>query len=144
MSASYNPSVTDPGGEDCRRYSIVGDPTLPSGERSIDRWFNTDAFQPISLSNVQDVGNACDAWQYRLPGWNHHDLTLFKDFRLKGNQTLQYRWEIFNLFNTVEFQTVNQSATFNINTGAQTSSTFGAVTAARTERRMQMSLRYTF
>ena len=63
---------------------------------------------------------------------------------MKGKQTLQYRWEIYNLFNTVQFQTVNTAATFNINTGAQTATTFGAVTAARNERRMQMSLRYTF
>ena len=143
ISASYSPSITSPGGEDCGRYNIVGNPELPRSQRTIDRWFNTDAFQPVT--NPQDIGNACGSpWEFTLPGWNHHDLTLFKDFHLKKGQTFQYRWEIYNLFNTVEFQSVNTSATFNFTTGAQTSSSFGAVTAARNERRMQMSLRYTF
>ncbi len=106
ISVSYNPGVTAPGGEDCGRYNIVGDPMLPSGQRTIDNWFNTAAYVPISAT-ATETGNGCDPWQFRLPGWNHHDLTLFKDFKLKGNQTLQYRWEIYNLFNTVEYQTVN-------------------------------------
>ncbi len=144
VSVSYSsPSVTAPGGEECGRYNVVGNPVLSGSQRSIDRWFDTSAFVPIA-DTASDIGNACDPWEFRLPGWNHHDLTLFKDFHLRGNQTLQYRWEIYNLFNTVEFQTVNTSAKFNINTGAQTNSSFGAVTAARNERRMQMALRYTF
>jgi hypothetical protein len=79
-----------------------------------------------------------------MPGWINHDLSLFKAIKLKRNQTLEYRWEIFNLFNSVSFQTVNTAATLNPTTGAQTNTNFGAVTAARNERRMQMSLRYTF
>jgi hypothetical protein len=57
---------------------------------------------------------------------------------------LQYRWEIYNLFDQVQYQTVNVDASFNPNTGAQTNTTFGKITAARTERRMQMSIRYIF
>ena len=79
-----------------------------------------------------------------LPGWHNHDLPLFTDFRFKGNQQLQYRWEIYNLCNQVQYQDVNTTATFNPTTGAQTNSNFGKVTSARTERRMQMSLRYMF
>ena len=79
-----------------------------------------------------------------LPGFNNHDLSLFKDFRLKGSQILQYRWEIYNVLNSVWYQTVNTAAVFNPNTGAQTNSNFGKVTAARAERRMQMALRYSF
>jgi hypothetical protein len=64
--------------------------------------------------------------------------------RLKHNQVLEYRWEIYNLFNQVSFNAVNLAATFNPTTGAQTNTAFGKVTSARTERRMQMSLRYRF
>ena len=125
-------------------YNVVGDPTLPRSQRNIDRWFNTDAFKPATGRG--DVGNmaACDPWKFRLPGFTNHDLSLFKDIKLKGNQMLQYRWEIYNLFNTVQFQSVNTSAVFNPITGEQTNSNFGKVTAARNERRMQMALRYTF
>ena len=48
------------------------------------------------------------------------------------------------LFDQVQFQTVNTAATFNPNTGGQTNTTFGKITAARNERRMVMSIRYIF
>jgi hypothetical protein len=91
-----------------------------------------------------DVGNDCSEWKFALPGWHNHDLSLFKDISLKGNQRIQYRWEIYNLFDQVQFQTVNTALTFNPNTGAQTNTSFGKVTAARNERRMVMSIRYIF
>ena len=49
-----------------------------------------------------------------------------------------------NLFDTLQYQTVNISAVFDPTTGAQTNSNFGKVTAARNERRMQLALRYSF
>jgi hypothetical protein len=125
-----------------RPYNVVGDIELSGGDRSIDRWFNTDAVKPAK--GVGDVGNDCRAWKFTMPGFRNHDLSFFKDFKLKGTQTLQYRWEIYNLLNGVSFQTVNTAATFNPTTGAQTNPNFGKVTAARNERRMQMSLRYIF
>jgi len=153
VGVTYSPAFDfTGGGEGCTGsngstsgnvYNVGGDPTLPKDERNIDRWFNTDAFQPATGRG--DVGNmtACNPWKFRLPGYNNHDLSLFKDIRI-GQHTIQYRWEIYNLFNSVQFQTVNTSATFNPTTGAQTNSNFGKVTAARNERRMQMALRYTF
>jgi len=142
VTVTYNPAITAPGGEDCGRYNVTGDLLLPGSERTIDKWFNTAAITPIS--NVLDTGNSCSPWKFALPGWNNHDVSLFKDIQVKRGQTIQYRWEIFNLFNSVSFQTVNTAATLSQATGQQTSSTFGATTAARAERRMQMSLRYKF
>ena len=52
-----------------------------------------------------------------MPGWHNHDLTFFKDIRLKGNQQFQFRWEIYNLFDQVQFQDVNRSATCNPDDG---------------------------
>ena len=52
-------------------------------------------------TTIGDLGNGCDPWKFRLPGFNNHDLSLFKDFRLKGSQILQYRWEIYNVLNSV-------------------------------------------
>jgi len=130
-----NPSGAGP-------FDIVGSLELPSSQQSVDRWFNTDAVKPATGRG--DVTNGCNPWKFTLPGWNNHDISLFKDIKTKGTQTLEYRLEVYNLFNTVQFQNVNQVATFNPNTGAQTNANFGKVTAARNERRMQMSLRYTF
>ena len=153
VGATYSPSFEfTGGGEFCAGanpggagpFNIVGDLQLPSGERNIDRWFATENVRPATGRG--DTGNtaACTNWQFVLPGWHNHDLTLFKDIRLKGNQQLQYRWEIYNLFDQVQFQDVNTTATFNPTTGAQTNANFGKITSARTERRMQMSIRYIF
>jgi hypothetical protein len=154
VGVSYSPAFEyTGGGEGCTGsngitsgnvFNVVGNPQLPRGERNIDRWFDTATIQPATGRG--DVGNmaACNPWKFALPGYSNHDLSLFKEIRLRGSQTLQYRWEIYNVFNSVQFQTVNTTASFDPNTGVQTNSNFGKVTAARNERRMQMALRYSF
>jgi hypothetical protein len=134
------------GGERCGNNDgpypvIVGDSRLPRGDRSIDRWFNTSAFQ--RPSGRGERGNVCSNDHIIMPGFTNHDLSLFKDFQVKGNQKMQFRWEIYNLFNTVQFNEVDRTAQFDA-TGRQTDVNFGTVTSARTERRMQFSLRYSF
>ena len=76
-----------------------------------------------------------------LPGFTNHDLSLFKDFPLRGSHKLQFRWEIYNLFNHPQWNEVDTSAQFDA-AGNQTDVNFGKVTSARTERRMQLSFRY--
>jgi len=143
VTASYNPSLEfSGGGETCGGYNVTGNPVLPKDQRTVDQWFNTSAF--TALTGFNQIGNNCNVWKYTLPGFNNHDITLFKDFRMKHSQVIEYRWEIYNLFNQVSFNAVNQAATFSGTTGAQTNAAFGKVTSARTERRMQMSLRYRF
>ncbi|MBI1874966.1 MAG: hypothetical protein HYZ58_08555 [Acidobacteria bacterium] len=56
---------------------------------------------------------------------------------------MQFRWEIYNLLNSLQFQDVDTSASFDA-TGRQVDTNFGKVTSARNERRMQFSLRYSF
>jgi hypothetical protein len=142
-NVTYSPSFEfTGGGEQCGLYDIVGELELPGSERSIDNWFNTDAVKPLTARGQR--GNDCRQWQFEQPGWHNHDLSFFKDIRVKGNQQLQYRLEIYNLFNQVSFQSVDNTPSFNPTTGAQTDTNFGKVTAARNERRMQMSIRYRF
>jgi hypothetical protein len=81
--------------------------------------------------------------QGRAPGFHNHDLSIFKNFALRGSQKMQFRWEIYNLFNSLSFNEVDTSAIFDA-AGNQTDTNFGKVTSARNERRMQFSLRYTF
>ena len=78
-----------------------------------------------------------------MPGFHNHDISIFKDFPMKGSQRVQFRWEIYNLFNHPQWNAVNRDAQFNA-VGQQTNVNFGKVTSARNERRMQMSLRYSF
>jgi hypothetical protein len=141
-NVTYQPAFEYTGGGDqCAQYDIVGELDLSSGQ-SIDRWFNTDAVKPLTAQGQR--GNDCRAWKFTQPGWHNHDLSFFKDIRLKGSQQLQYRLEIYNLFDQLSFQDVDTTPIFNPTTGAQTDTNFGKVTSARNERRMQMSLRYIF
>ena len=145
---TYSPSFDfTGGGEQCGLYNIEGELDLPRGEHSVDKWFDTSAVKALTAANQTAAGqrgNDCRAWKFTQPGWHNHDLSFFKDIRLKGSQQLQYRLEIYNLFNQVSFQDIDNTPVFDPNTGAQTDSNFGKVTSARNERRMQMSIRYIF
>ena len=45
-------------------------------------------------------------YDIRTPFRHNHDLTLFKNFALRGTQKLQFRAGFFNIFNTA-FPTIN-------------------------------------
>jgi hypothetical protein len=127
------------GGETCGVVQL-GDAKLPRGQRTADQWFNTSVFR--RPSGRGDLGNNCNNAKFRLPGFNNHDLSLFKNFPIREGKKLQLRWEMYNAFNHTQFSTVNTTASFNPQ--GVPSANFGKVTAARTERRMQLSLRFTF
>src|SRR5205823_4252614 len=110
-------------------------------ERTVDHWFNTSVFQ--RPSGRGDIGNNCNNAKFRLPGFNNFDWSLFKNFPIREAKTLQLRWELYNTFNHTQFSSVNTTAQFNP-AGVMTNANFGQVTDARTERRMQLSLRFSF
>src|SRR4030095_14452680 len=120
---------------------VTGNPRLSRGDRTIDRWFDTSVFK--RPAGQGSIGNMCHNNMITLPGFNNHDLSIFKNFPMRGNQKMQFRWEIYNLFDSLSFNQVDTSAIFDAN-GNQTDTNFGKVTSARNERRMQFSLRYLF
>jgi len=85
------------------RPNLVGDPILPKSERTLDRWFNTAAFEAQPLFTV---GNAPPTVGWG-PSQRRIDLSLFKDITLSGNNRLQLRYEVYNLTNTVNFANPN-------------------------------------
>src|SRR5205814_10336862 len=125
-------------------------PTLFPYTRSSDlldpassgNWFNTSVFKrPIGRG---DLGNNCNNAKFTLPGFNNHDLSLFKKFNLKSEKrTLEFRWETFNTFNHTQFNAVGTAANFAID-GTQTNTTFGKVTSAKDGRKMMFGLRFAF
>jgi hypothetical protein len=119
----------------------TGDANLARGDRTIDRWFDTSVFK--RPSGRGGIGNTCDNNMIGLPGFHNHDLSIFKNFPMKGSQKMQFRWEIYNLFDQLSFNDVDTSATFDA-AGNQTDTNFGKVISARNERRMQFSLRFIF
>jgi hypothetical protein len=89
------------GGTD--RPNLVGDPNLPKSERTVDRWFNTAAFER------QPAFTAGDAPRNMMtgPAQRRLDLSFFKNVDLGGARRLQVRWEIFNVLNTANFAPPN-------------------------------------
>ena len=105
------------------------------------RWFDTSVFQRPAARG--EIGNNCNQAKVLLPGFHNHDLSIFKDVPIGGNRKFQLRWEIYNLFNHPQWNTVDTTAQFNA-AGQQIDPAFGTVTTVRTERRMQVSVRFQF
>lgn len=69
----------------------------------LNAWFNTACFtQPDAFTYGNESRN--DA-QLRAPGMANWDSSLFKNFPIKGDgkASVQFRTEVFNLFNRVQF-----------------------------------------
>jgi outer membrane receptor protein involved in Fe transport len=62
-------------------------------------WFDTSAFLPVTERRFGTAGIN----SMRGPGFANFDMSIFRDFRLGGDRSLQFRMEIFNLTNTPHF-----------------------------------------
>jgi hypothetical protein len=128
---------------------LTCDPFLPKNERTTDRQFKTECITfggPKNLAGDSFYqGNAIgDEWVGL--GYMNHDITLFKNFALSGRRTLRFQTELYNAFNTTQYSGVGTTATFNFNTGAQTSTNFGKITSVRgsSNRVIQLGARFSF
>jgi hypothetical protein len=120
--------------------NLVGDPNLPSSQRSLTQWFNTAAF---ARPGRGDAGNSPKD-VIRGPGVTNSDATLFKNIPLgNGLRKLQLRWEIYNIFNHTQFATVDSTARFDAQ-GNQVNARFGQVITTRQPRVMQVAIRVVF
>jgi Carboxypeptidase regulatory-like domain len=113
------------------RANLVGDPELPTSERTLTRWFNTDAFaQPAPFTFGSSPPGVL-----RGDGIINFDISLAKNLWLTGERFLQLRVELFNAFNHPNFGLPGH--TF----GAPT---FGVVSDAGPGRTVQLGLRFVF
>ncbi len=94
-------TVLNIGGERRARPNLVGDPVLPESERTLTRYFNTDAFAAFS-PGTQAFGDA-GIGIMRGPGYVNFDFTLAKNFRVSDRRSVQFRTELFNAFNHPNF-----------------------------------------
>jgi hypothetical protein len=82
------------------------------------------------------------------PGINNWDMSLFKQIPMPGERfKLQFRAEIYDVFNHTNFTSVDTNAQFQIDTlgnSAQVNPTFGKFTNASLKRRMQLALKLSF
>ena len=126
------------------RVVLIGDPVLPKSERTFARFFNTSAVRPPTRAEF-GIGNAAKDL-IRGPGTNNWDISLFKNFVFgrDGAFRLQYRLETYNAFNHTQFNGVDTTGRFDLNTGAQVNALFGSYTGAANARRIVMGLKLNF
>lgn len=139
INFSRTDGVDRTGGGDAPRVIMTGNPILGRGERSFSKWFNTAAFAAPGVGNF---GNA-PRDVFRGPGINNSDFTLFKNFPIKERARLQFRAEMYNVFNHTQWSGVDNNARFDA-AGNQVNGQFGQVTSARLERQLQFALRFEF
>jgi hypothetical protein len=112
---------------------------LSKGERTVDRWFNTDA--GFDKRSAFQLANNIQTFPLRFSGvrtdgqstWN---FSLSKNFAIWERLKAQFRAETYNVMNHPSFANPNTSVT---------NSSFGVVTQANSEpRNWQFALRLTF
>jgi hypothetical protein len=134
VNLSYGPAAAfQVSGAPTYRPNISGDPMMPEGQRSPQRWLN-----PATVSIPTDVsrpfGNA-GRNIVRAPGYHQMNFGLHKDFRITESQKLEFRMEAFNFFNKTNFGAPN---------GNRSNNAFGTITSAQPAREIQFALRYAF
>ena len=126
-------SVLNLGSERRARPMLVGNPVLPESERTLARYFNTDAFAAFSPA-PQAFGNA-GIGIMRGPGYMNFDFTLAKNFRLSDSRSVQFRTELFNALNHPNFGPPNLQ---------RESTGFGQILTAGNGRIIQLGLKFYF
>jgi hypothetical protein len=120
------------------RANITGNPNLPRGQRTINRWYNTAT---VTNPAPGSLGNAAKG-SIKGSGTNLSNLVLIKNFKLPGTNVFEFRSEFFNVFNHTQFDDPY--------TYANTYSLAGKITSAndygyaQTERVLQLALKYKF
>jgi hypothetical protein len=83
------------------RPNVVGDPN--AGPHTVDAWLSRDAFERLNVqTQAGQFGNAGRNIA-RGPGYQNVDVSFVRDFPLSGDVRLQFRAEIFNVLNHVNF-----------------------------------------
>jgi hypothetical protein len=114
-----------------QRPNLIGDPTLPAGERSVNRWFNTSAFAAAPAFTIGTSSRN----PVRGPGYRNLDLVLMRRVPLSEARALELRAEVFNATNTPPLGAPNTTV------GA---AAFGTITSAGDPRVVQLAVKFIF
>lgn len=114
-----------------QRPNRIGDPVLPTSQRTTARWFDTSAF---AIAPQFTLGNSSRN-PVRGPGYNNADIALIKRTRIGEERDLELRAEFFNLTNTPPLGAPNAVAG---------SAAFGTITSAGDPRIIQLGLKFNF
>ncbi|MBI2188598.1 MAG: carboxypeptidase regulatory-like domain-containing protein [Acidobacteria bacterium] len=114
-----------------QRPDELRDPNLPRGQRTADRWFDTDAFAlPAPFAFGSAPRNSVLG-----PELVTVDLALARTWRAGGSAVVELRWEVFNLLDRANFDVASRLfGTPN----------FGRIFSAKSPREMQFGVRLAF
>jgi hypothetical protein len=125
------------------RPNVTGDP-MGGGGDPLTGFFNTAAFTRPARGSY---GNNTPRNVVRKPGLVNTNFAVFKNVTLSRSRALQFRVEIYNLFNQVEFQDIDRTARFDPS-GNQVNPNFGTANGiaspTRPPRVVQLSARFNF
>jgi len=124
-------SVSNSAGGSADRPNRLADGNLPSGQRSIDAWFDLAAFIPAAQYTFGNAGRGILVG----PGNFNVDLGIHRDFSIRERFRLTYRWEMFNSFNRANFTDPN---------AVIGSAQAGQISGTAPARIMQMALKLVF
>jgi hypothetical protein len=117
---------------DARPDALGPNPRLSNSERTLDRWFRTDAFaRPAGVHGSCPV----NCGSIRGPGYYGLDLMLARRFKITERFQVQFRAESFNITNTPQFN--NPVSAFG-------DPAFGRVTSSYGERQIQLAIKTQF
>ena len=120
--------------------NLVDTPNFTPGDLEINHdpakgpAFNTALF---SIAPLGQLGNAPRRFFYG-PGIENTDLSLLKSISFGRSKTLQFRLEVFNLFNHPQFYGPGAVD------GNITSATFGQIVNAAAPRQIQIAEKFSF
>ncbi|HKO60266.1 MAG TPA: carboxypeptidase regulatory-like domain-containing protein [Pyrinomonadaceae bacterium] len=119
------------------RPNLLCDPNV-GGAGTLQQYFNTACFAPnpaTTATNIPNVPGTAGRGVINGPPTYRVDFTMTKIFRFGEVTRLQLRGEAFNVFNHTNFRTLSVN---------RTAANFGAVTAVRDPRTIQLGLKFIF
>jgi hypothetical protein len=128
FTPSLAASVSNSAGGGGDRPNRIADGKLPESERTIDRWFDLDAFAVPEQFTFGNAGRGILIG----PGSFNVDLGIQREFPIDEIRRLQVRWEMFNAFNRANFSNP---------TAAIGNPTAGQISATDPARVMQVALK---
>jgi len=114
------------------------DIVLPDDQRSVDRWFNTEA--GFNRNSAEQLASNLRQFPLRFsgirgPNQDRWDLSLIKNFRVTEQVTMKFRAECFNAWNHPNLANPNTTPT---------NANFGVITGQDAPRSWQFALMLTF
>jgi outer membrane receptor protein involved in Fe transport len=97
-----------------------------------ERWFDASCFAVPAPATFGNAGRNILVG----PGLTNVDFSVFKSFRMVADHQLQFRMEVFNLFNHVNLGQPNATIDAPL--------TVGRISTATDARQIQLALKYTF